>query len=488
MENKIRVAAYCRISTDKEIQQSSLEIQTKAFERIIYANPDWELVKIYADEGLSGTTAKSRVQFQKMINDALNGEIDYILAKSISRFARNTVDALNYTRMLKEKGIGVYFEEQSLDTLSVASEIFLTIHAAFAQEESHSISENQKRGFRNRFELGIPKYTLTFGFKKAKDESWVVVPNEARVIRIIFDMCEEGKSLPEISKFLQSRGFKPPVGEKKWYEHSIAAMLHNEKYIGDVEMQKTYVADHLTHKKLFNDGKILPKHYVRDHHPAIISREQYSLVQRILDMKNTHKGSTQYPYYGILKCPCCGENMVGFAMKTHGLERAWTCGGKAGSGETRKERSECIPVCVKEKYIHDAVKRAFVSKGIKADTIEYYQLEKRVESITFQKGNWYTLIVRWKNGTETAVSIDYQKTNEIPVESMKIKEGYVYFDDHLIGDGYYDFKAITTIENIRAYIDEIRITETEGVPVVLTLRTSKESKNESKKNRTKAAV
>ena len=234
MSEKKRVAAYCRVSTNKEIQQSSLALQTEVFEQIATQNPDWTLVKVYADEGLTGTSVKNRVQFQQMIKDALEGKIDYIIAKSISRFARNTVDTLKYTRLLKEKGIGVYFEEQSLDTLNVTSEIFLTIHAAFAQEESHSISENQKRGYRNRYALGVPKWAATFGYRCEENGEWITHKKEAKIVQLIFEKYLLGHSIPEICKHLMSKRVTPPEGEKTWHPHTVSMILHNEKYIGDV--------------------------------------------------------------------------------------------------------------------------------------------------------------------------------------------------------------------------------------------------------------
>ena len=270
MSEKKRVAAYCRVSTNKEIQQSSLALQTEVFEQIATQNPDWTLVKVYADEGLTGTSVKNRVQFQQMIKDALEGKIDYIIAKSISRFARNTVDTLEYTRLLKEKGIGVYFEEQSLDTLNVTSEIFLTIHAAFAQEESHSISENQKRGYRNRYALGVPKWAATFGYRCEEEGTWIPYKKEAKIVKLIFEKYLAGDSIPDICKHLMSKRVTPPEGEKNWHPHTVSIILHNEKYIGDVEMQKSYTVSHLTHKKVKNDGKKIPKYYIHDHHTAML--------------------------------------------------------------------------------------------------------------------------------------------------------------------------------------------------------------------------
>jgi DNA invertase Pin-like site-specific DNA recombinase len=473
ISGKKKVAAYCRVSTDKEIQQSSLELQTAAFRQTILSHPDWELVKVYADEGMTGTSAKQRVQFQQMISDAKRGKIDYILAKSISRFARNTVDALKYTRELKEQGVGVYFEEQSLDTLSVTSEIFLTIHAAFAQEESLSISENQKRGYRNRFALGIPKWSNTYGYRCEKSDKWTIEQKDAAIVRKIFELYIKGNPLPEICEYLMKKQVVPPVGMKNWHPNTVANILHNEKYIGDVEMQKCYVIDHLTHKKVLNRDKKLPKYYKKNHHSAIIDEETFALARTILQLKNTHRGCMQYPFYGYLKCPHCGENMVGTALKTRGLERAWTCGGTFKKGNFRRERSTCPPVCVKEKYIIRAIVTAFQEKKINIQSVEYCWLKEHVKSITFAENDWRKLVVNWLDGTQTVISIVYEKTSDIPVEKVVIDGDAVYFDDKKIGESYADKIAAQSILGIQNYLQELTIIDDEICPIVLRPNTKK---------------
>ena len=207
---KVRVAAYCRVSTNLEIQQSSLEVQISSYRRIIREHPGWKLAGIYTDKGLSGTGASKRVQFQRMIEDAKAGKIDYIIAKSTSRFARNTVDTLSYTRMLKEMGVGVYFEEQKIDTANIASEMLLTIHAAFAQEESHSISENLKKGVRSRFAMGIPKWSETYGLRRTGPDVWEPYEPEAAVVRRIFSMYLDGMKLPVPRKCCRANGSPLP--------------------------------------------------------------------------------------------------------------------------------------------------------------------------------------------------------------------------------------------------------------------------------------
>ncbi len=464
MSEKKRVAAYCRVSTNKEIQQSSLALQTEVFEQIATQNPDWTLVKVYADEGLTGTSVKNRVQFQQMIKDALEGKIDYIIAKSISRFARNTVDTLEYTRLLKEKGIGVYFEEQSLDTLNVTSEIFLTIHAAFAQEESHSISENQKRGYRNRYALGVPKWAATFGYRCEENGEWITHKKEAKIVKLIFEKYLAGDSIPDICKHLMSKRVTPPEGEKTWHPHTVSMILHNEKYIGDVEMQKSYTVSHLTHKKVKNDGKKIPKYYIHDHHTDIIERDDFEIAQRILAMRDSHKGCYQYPFYGLLKCPFCGENMAAVPLRTRGLERAWTCIGK--KGKTRQERTDCPPACVKEKYILRAVLQEFRKNDKSIKSLDYPMIYREIKHITFDAADWHTLIIFWKNGQHSRVHIDYEKKSEVPANEILIQGKSVYLDGVLMGNKPQDMTAAKSILSIREYLQNVRITDTDNIPIV----------------------
>jgi DNA invertase Pin-like site-specific DNA recombinase len=249
-----RVAAYCRVSTDKEEQQSSLETQMNSFQSLINARGDWELAGIYADEGLSGTRAANRVEFQRMIADCEAGQIDYIVTKSISRFARNTVECLQYVRKLKDIGIYIYFEKERLDTSNTSSEMLLSILAAVAQEESHSISENLKWGYRKRFQIGIPKWPPTYGYR-FQDGKVNEYATEARAVKRIFELYVSGRSLPQIDRVLQQEGYPPPGG-KKWWPKTLATILHNEKYMGDVMMQKSYTVDHLSHKKVQNDQTV----------------------------------------------------------------------------------------------------------------------------------------------------------------------------------------------------------------------------------------
>lgn len=427
-KKKLRTAAYCRVSKDIELQQSSLNTQMVSYQKLIEEHPDWELVDIYADQGLTGTNASKRVEFQRMIDDAKDGKIDLILAKSISRFARNTLDTLKYTRELKEIGVGVYFEKEKINTLSAASEMLLTVYAAFAQEESHSISENMKKGMRQRFKLGIPKWSLLYGFERIGKDEWGIVEEEAKVIREIFELYVCGSSFVEIANYLNEKGVPgPSKNGNPWHINPVGEILKNEKYMGDCLMQKTYTVDHLTHKKVSNKDAAVEQYYKKNHHPAIVDRETYKAVQRIMTLKDRNRGFIQYPYYGFLRCPYCGEKMVKCRLNTRKTESAWICGGK-GEKIFWHERTDCPVYWVKEKYITEAVRQAleeldvfgekaedifWVQKELKKKgNVEYVYLLKLVEKITFL--NWNMLEITWNFGETANVSITYFRPSDYP--------------------------------------------------------------------------
>ena len=458
----VRVAAYCRVSTDMEIQQSSLTTQMESYERIIKEHPGWKLVGIYADRGITGTSDAKRAEFKRMIADAMSGKIDYILAKSTSRFARNTVDTLSYTRALREKGVGVYFEEQNIDTKSQTSEILLTIHAAFAQEESHSISENMKKGIRSRYAMGTPKWTCTYGMQKIGDDRWVPDPRTAPIVKRIFNLCLDGQSMTEIAKTLEKENIPGPGEQKKWYPHSVSVILHNEKYVGDVAMQKAYTVDHLSHRKVSNKDATVARYYMKDHHPAIVDRDTFEAVQQLLEMRDPHKGSVQYPFYSFLRCPFCGEKMVAVSLPSRDHESAWTCGGKANGEAERFKRTDCPEYFIKSKYIHEAVISAAngLYTGLAGGQIGYKFLHTHVARITFplEHGtvDWDHPVVTWKDGQESIGEISYGKPSDIPVtrNTMHFTDGIYYANGKATGGMY---SAYQSVEKLFAFCRSILI-------------------------------
>ncbi|HEL2264244.1 TPA: recombinase family protein [Streptococcus suis] len=303
---KRRVAGYARVSTDHEDQATSYESQMRYYSEYINGRDDWEFVKMYSDEGISGTNTKLRTGFKAMVEDALNGKIDLIITKSVSRFARNTVDSLTTVRQLKEVGVEIYFEKENIWTLDSKGELLITIMSSLAQEESRSISENVTWGLRKQFAEGkvhFP-YTNVLGFKAGEDGAIVVDQDEAKTVRYIFQQALIGKSPYHIAKDLTEQGIPSPSGKSQWNATTIKRMLRNEKYKGDALLQKTYTIDFLTKKKNINRGE-LPQYYVENNHEAIVDRETFDAVQQVLDNKGRKSSTTIFS--SKLVCGDCGH-------------------------------------------------------------------------------------------------------------------------------------------------------------------------------------
>lgn len=322
----LRVAAYCRVSTELDSQKSSYELQLQYYTEFIGKHSHWRLVKIYADEGISGTSIRKRAAFQEMIADAKAGKIDYIITKSLSRFARNTVDSLNTVRTLQflKPPVGIYFEKENIDTLDSKSELLITLLSALAQDESRSISENQKWAFQRRFQRGEGFFTRILGYEKGPDGQWQIQEEEAQTVRFIFAKYLAGWGTKTIANALTEAGVKTSRNHGTWYANSILRILRNEKYVGDMLLQKTVKADLFSHYSIKNDGRE-PSYYVREHHPAIIGRATWEAVQdeinRRADSLNLRGGPkhAQNPasaadskncFKGKLRCGRCGELMV----------------------------------------------------------------------------------------------------------------------------------------------------------------------------------
>lgn len=306
---KKRVAAYARVSTDSEEQLSSYEAQVDFYTRYIQANPDWEFVAVYTDEGVTGTNTKKREGFNRMIEDALVGKIDLILTKSISRFARNTVDTLTTIRRLKEKSIEVYFEKENIYTLDAKGEVMITIMSSLAQEESRSISENVTWGKRKSMEDGrfSLAYSRFLGYEKGEDGLPKIVEEEAKVVRRIYALFLEGYTVRMIADDLTGQGVPTPAGKEKWSVSTIMSILQNEKYKGDALLQKTYTADFLTKTVKKNNGEV-PQYYIQNSHPAIIDPDTFELVQNEIkrrrpERRRLHRNS---PFTAKIICGECG--------------------------------------------------------------------------------------------------------------------------------------------------------------------------------------
>ena len=304
-----RVAAYARVSTDHEEQQSSYEAQVDYYTAYIKGRSDWEFVSVYADEGVTGCNTRRRDGFNAMVEDALAGKIDLILTKSVSRFARNTVDSLTTIRKLKEHGTECYFEKENIWTFDGKGELLLTIMSSLAQEESRSISENCTWGQRKRFADG--KVTVPFkrflGYDRGPDGNLVVNPEQAKLVKRIYGMFLTGMSPALIARRLTAEGVPTPGGKEKWGASCIRSILSNEKYKGDALLQKVYTTDFLSKKKKKNEGEV-PQYYVRDNHEAIIPEATFERVQLLLAGRTAGQNrlSSVNIFSSKIKCGCCG--------------------------------------------------------------------------------------------------------------------------------------------------------------------------------------
>ena len=277
---QLRVAAYCRVSTKEEEQTSSYEAQCEYYTDKIMSNKEWTMAGIFADEGITGTSTKKRTEFLRMIRQCKQKKIDLILTKSIQRFARNTLDCINYTRILRQLGIGVLFEKENINSLPPDSEFMITMYGAMAQSESESISGNIRRGRQMHAKVGTLKVPCCrlYGYEKDADGKFRVIPEQAEIVREVYKRYESGASLRNLQDWLEENQIKTVLGESKWTTTSIKSILTNEKYCGDVLLQKTFRTDVISKKVIKNVGQ-MAQYYMPDHHEAIVSREQYNAVK-----------------------------------------------------------------------------------------------------------------------------------------------------------------------------------------------------------------
>ena len=308
-QQKRRVAGYARVSTDHDDQITSYEAQVDYYTHYIKGRDDWEFVGIYTDEGISATNTRHREGFKQMVKDALDGKIDLIVTKSVSRFARNTVDSLTTVRKLKDKGIEIYFEKENIWTLDAKGELLITIMSSLAQEESRSISENVTWGHRKRFADG--KVSVGFshflGYDRGPDGNLVVNREQAKTVKLIYRLFLDGYTFHSIAKELMARGLETPTGKKKWYQGTVKSILTNEKYKGDALLQKRFTVNFLTKETKANEGEV-PQYYVENNHEAIISPQVFDWVQE--EIKRRREGRSRYSGVSIfsskIKCGQCG--------------------------------------------------------------------------------------------------------------------------------------------------------------------------------------
>ena len=363
-----RVAAYCRVSTDSEEQLTSYQNQMRVYTEMIAANKEWEFAGLYADEGISGTRADKRPEFQRMIRDCQNGKIDYIITKSVSRFARNTVECLEYVRSLKAQGIGIFFEEQNIDTLKNESELYLVIYAGFAQSESESISKHITWTYRKKFEEGKVsfQYKNFLGYRKGADSQPEIVPEEAAIVERIYEMFLAGQPVKVIAQTLQAEKIEILGKNLSFSKNMIMNILRNEKYCGDCILQKTVTVDCISKTRKANQGEA-PMYIVENNHPAIISREVFNRVQeelirrqalRAKSDKTSITATGKYSKYAlteVLQCAECGSRYRRVTWTAHGRKKiVWRCISRLDYGTKHCKDS----ITVEEEALHGAVVHA----------------------------------------------------------------------------------------------------------------------------------
>ncbi|MVX64212.1 recombinase family protein [Clostridium chromiireducens] len=429
---KLRVAAYCRVSTDSDEQATSYEAQVEHYTQFIQKNSEWELAGIFADDGISGTNTKKRGEFNRMIEECMAGNIDMLITKSISRFARNTLDCLKFIRELKEKNIPVFFEKENINTMDSKGEVLLTIMASLAQQESQSLSQNVKLGLQYRYQNGEVQvnHNRFLGYTKDEDRNLVIDPVEAEVVKRIYYEYLEGASLEQIGKSLEGDGIITAAGKARWRSETLKKILQNEKYIGDALLQKTYTVDFLTKKRVKNNG-IVPQYYVENSHEAIIPRDLYMQVQEeMIRRANLHSGenrkkrvySSKYALSSIVYCPKCGDIYRRIAWNNRGKHSiVWRCVSRVEHGP-----SKCDAPTIEETDLQNAVVKAInIAIGNRDSMIK--ALQKNIETVLNQ-------------GDETSVENIHAKLESLQRELLKRANAKKDYND--IADEIYRFREL----------------------------------------------
>lgn len=366
--HQLRVAAYCRVSTELEEQQNSYQVQIAYYTDLINKKKEWTLAGIFADEGISGTQTKKRTEFNRMIRMCRNKKIDLVITKSISRFARNTVDCLEYVRQLKDLGIGVIFEKENINTLTMTSEFMIALYGSFAQAESESISKNVSWGKEKAYREGKVQfqYKHLLGYKKGADGKPEIIPEEAETVKLIYTMFLDGHSMKNIALILHVKGIHTKTGSTEWRTNTITRILQNEKYVGDALLQKTFTSDCITHKVVKNHGE-RPMYLVTNHHDPIIDRDTYNRVQQELARRNSKrkisdktvteqgKYSSKYALSELLFCGHCGTPYRRTTWAARGKKQiVWRCLSRLEHGKKYCPDSPTI----KEEQLHRGILRA----------------------------------------------------------------------------------------------------------------------------------
>ena len=467
---KLRVAAYCRVSTELEQQQSSYDIQIEYYTRHIMQNPNWIFAGVFADDGRSATNTFRRDDFNQLMNQCMKGKVDMVITKSISRFARNTVDCISWVRKLREKNVAVYFEKENLNTLDDSTEMILTILSSQAQEESRAISTNVKWGYARKFEKGESTRQRSYGFRKAPTGEMCIVEKEAAVIRNMARWFLDGDSLERIKHRLEDAGIETTTGKRTWSTGTIYNILTNEKIMGDVLLQKTFTADYLTKRRVKNSGQ-QKQYYVKNHHEAIIPKTVYYKIQEEIARRSslkkagTRKGKTaqgvyssKYALTGIMVCNECGAHYRRTTWAKNGKKViVWRCINRLEHGTKRCHESPTL----KEEVIQEAIMGKLHSlsidqeeenflNGVKEDILRAAkvvggacteeEIDKTIEELRDQLmdyvgmaarehggENWYSDRMR-KLGLQIS---ELKRRRESIREQEKIRDEYEYLDQEI---------------------------------------------------------
>lgn len=433
---KLKVAAYARVSTELEEQQSSYAAQIKYYTELISRNPNWELVQIYADEGISGTSTKKRTGFNNMIKDAEDGKIDIILTKSISRFARNTGDAIKYVHRLRDCGVEVRFEREHINSMDRNGETTLVVMASMAQEESHSISENVKWG--KQRSMANAKVNIVYnkflGYQKGPDGRPQIVEEEAKIIRHIFDLYLNNGSYSSVARALTAEGILTPTGKSEWKPGTVKSILTNEKYKGDALLGKTFTKDFLSKKVVKNTGQ-QPQYYVSGSHEAIIDPATFDLVQHEIVRRsgNTASKSGFSPFARILYCNHCKElygHKIWNSRQTHTYDM-WVCNCK--SNHLSESWTTCKSANIREEKLRDlsvtAINQIWGKKGeIMANAADKKVIDatrakqdKKIKEYRKKQEDTRSALAHYiKNGLHANKDfIEYQKTHDFLIQQAE---------------------------------------------------------------------
>lgn len=506
---QLRVAAYCRVSTQMEEQLNSYEVQKNYYTEKINSEPKWKLVGIFADKGITGTSALKRDEFQKMIRMCKRKQIDMIITKSISRFSRNTVDCLNYVRMLRQLDVDVFFEEQGIHSKDAGAEFYITIYGSIAQSESENISANVRWGIQQRAKEGKVHfaYSRFLGYKEGPDGKPMIDEEQADTVKFIFNEYLLGSSLADIAKSLTAKGIKTPTGKSGWNGSTVRTILSNEKYKGDALLNKTYISDCISKKVKKNNGE-RPMYYVENNHPAIIDKDTFNRVQEELARRTSKrkvkqvgtkteqgKYSSKYALTEILICGECGTPYRRCTWTASGEKKiVWRCINRLDYGKKYCHHSPTIEESVLQNAIVTAIMnnaqqssdvlsilKEHIRIGIQADEVEDNSLELLIEIAKLDE-KYNELFNKMTADTEDIESIENQlieiinkkhslkeQVEEIKNERIKRENAQSRLEQiYLILDGLKNHPMTYNDTLVRQILDTVVVESKEKIKVVFT--------------------